>query len=73
MAIFYAGAYLVVGSGNMLKLKEDVATIKSTIFVSVPRLYNKIVENLKGVINGLVNGAEEKRQAVENGVFHKFR
>lgn len=73
ITIFYAGGYLVVGSGNMLKLKEDVASIRSTIFVSVPRLYNKICENLKSTIDGLVNGAEEKRAAVEAGVFQKFR
>jgi len=29
------------------KLKDDCAVVKPTFFVSVPRLYNKIVENTK--------------------------
>ena len=57
----------------MLKLKEDVASIQSTIFVSVPRLYNRITETLKGTIDGLVKGEEAKRPAIEAAVFEKFR
>ena len=57
----------------MLKIKEDVACIKSTIFVSVPRLYNRVAEQLQGAVNGLVNGEEAKRGPVENAVFAKTR
>ena len=40
----------------MLKIKEDNAAIKSTIFVSVPRLYNKIYDGLRAAIDSLVKG-----------------
>lgn len=30
-------------SGDMLKIKEDAAVVKPTVFVGVPRLYNRIV------------------------------
>lgn len=73
MTMFFAGAYLVLGSGNMLKIKEDVACIKSTVFVSVPRLYNKITEQLQGTVNAMIKGEEAKRVPVENAVFAKFR
>jgi long-chain acyl-CoA synthetase len=62
-----------VSSGNMLKLKEDHAAIKTTIFVSVPRLFNRICETLKSTIDGMVNGEEAKRAPIENAVFQKFR
>lgn len=34
-------------SGDILKFKDDVAFIKPTIFVAVPRLYNRIVESVE--------------------------
>jgi long-subunit acyl-CoA synthetase (AMP-forming) len=36
-----------VASGNILKLKDDCFTIRPTILISVPRLFNKIVEGTK--------------------------
>ena len=57
----------------MLKIKEDVACIKSTVFVSVPRLYNKITEQLQGTINAMIKGNEAARAPTENAVFAKFR
>ena len=30
-----------------MKVKDDLAFIKPTIFVAVPRLYNRIVENIQ--------------------------
>ena len=47
LAMFYVGAFVVVSSGNILKLKEDCQTSKVTIFLAVPRIYSKIVENAK--------------------------
>lgn len=46
--LFYAGAYVVVSSGNILKVKDDCCTIKVTVLISVPRLFSKIVETVKG-------------------------
>ena len=57
----------------MLKIKEDVACIKSTVFVSVPRLYNKITEQLQGTINAMIKGNEAARAPTENAVFAAFR
>ena len=48
----------------MLKLKEDHVAIKSTVVVSVPRVYNKIYEGIKTLIDGMVQGEEAKREAV---------
>ena len=31
----------------MLKIKDDMEFIKPTIFVAVPRLFNRIVENVQ--------------------------
>ena len=33
--------------GDVQKLKEDLAIFKPTIFVSVPRLYNKMYDNIQ--------------------------
>ena len=38
-------------SGDILKLKEDLAVFKPTIFVSVPRLFNKFHDSIKAGIN----------------------
>lgn len=44
--------YLATGSsinffgGDLLKLKDDLADVKPTIFVSVPRLYNKFYSGI---------------------------
>lgn len=35
-----------ISCGNILKLKEDLAILKPTVFVSVPRLYNKMYDNI---------------------------
>ncbi len=33
--------------GDVFKLKEDMAEVKPTIFVSVPRLYNRFYDLIK--------------------------
>lgn len=37
-------------SGDILKLKEDLAIFKPTIFLSVPRIYNKFYDSIKAGI-----------------------
>lgn len=34
-------------AGDMLKLKEDCQLVKPTIFIGVPRIFNKIVEKIQ--------------------------
>jgi len=40
-------------NGNVLKLSEDLIAMKPTVFVSVPRLYNKFYDGIKAKINGM--------------------
>lgn len=40
-----------VFNGDILKLKEDLAILKPTIFISVPRLFNKFHDTIKATIN----------------------
>lgn len=39
--------------GNVNKLKEDLAALKPTIFVSVPRLYTRFYETMQAKIKEL--------------------
>ena len=40
-------------SGDVFRLKEDLAMLKPTLMVSVPRLYNKFYEGIKQKIGEL--------------------
>ncbi|KAJ3321380.1 Long chain acyl-CoA synthetase 7 peroxisomal [Boothiomyces sp. JEL0866] len=44
--IIYVGASVGFYQGDTLKLLEDVAELKPTIFVSVPRLFNRIYDKV---------------------------
>lgn len=44
----YYGAAIGFYGGDVLKLKLDLAVLKPTVFVSVPRLYNKFYSVIKG-------------------------
>lgn len=48
VTMMYEGAFFVAASGNTLKLKDDCQVVKPTILLSVPRIYNRIVEGVKG-------------------------
>lgn len=41
------GAKIGFYRGDVLKLKDDLALVKPTLFVSVPRLYNKFYDKIK--------------------------
>ena len=66
--------------GDVLKLTEDVAILRPTLFPSVPRLYNRIYGKIKdkfkaatGVKGKLVNAAVAKKMSnlkAGNGVTH---
>jgi len=46
-AILCFGGQIAMFGGEVLKLKEDMAEVKPTIFVSVPRLYNRFYDLIK--------------------------
>jgi long-chain acyl-CoA synthetase len=58
-----------VTCGDVLKLKEDCQVIKPTIFISVPRLYNRIVEGVKGKF---LNETGIKKWLIDKGVNSKL-
>jgi len=39
--------------GNVLELKDDLIELKPTLFVSVPRLWNKMVMGIKSKLGEL--------------------
>lgn len=45
--VLYIGAKAVFSSGDVLKIKDDLALVKPTIFVSVPRLFSRFYEVIK--------------------------
>jgi long-chain acyl-CoA synthetase len=50
LIIFYGGAKIHLYCGNVRKLKDDLAYFKPTIFVSVPRLYNRFYDVMQDKI-----------------------
>ncbi len=74
-AIYYHGSALAFYQGDTAKLMEDLAALKPTIFVSVPRLYNKIYDGVLGAVNKKGGVAkklfdyafESKRYYLKNG------
>ena len=62
--VVFAGGQYIFYNGDVLKLKLDLADVRPTIFVSVPRLFNKFYdaiklnfENVEGCKKSLVNKA----------------
>jgi long-chain acyl-CoA synthetase len=47
-SLLYGGSKIVYFSGDVQKLKDDLAIAKPTLFLSVPRLYSRFYEVLKG-------------------------
>jgi long-chain acyl-CoA synthetase len=43
----HKGAKIVYFSGDVQKLKDDLAIVKPTVFLSVPRLYSRFFEVLQ--------------------------
>lgn len=80
-AISYYGAKYSMFGGDVFKLKEDLAILKPTLFVSVPRLFNKFYDaihqktsELKGCSSVLTKKAiATKMKHVEDGHYsHKI-
>lgn len=49
----YLGAHYGIFGGDVMKLKDDLAILKPTVFVSVPRLFNKFYDAMRGKLSEL--------------------
>jgi long-chain acyl-CoA synthetase len=54
----------------MLKLKDDCKLVKPTVFIAVPRIYNKIVDKVKDQFNEKTGIA---KCLVDSAVNNKFK
>lgn len=45
--ILYAGGSIVYYSGDVQKIKDDLALVKPTVFVSVPRLFSRFYDAIQ--------------------------
>lgn len=57
-------------NGSVLKLKEDLGILKPTIFISVPRLFNKFYDTIKA---GIEAATGIKRKLVDAAVETKLK
>ena len=64
LCVLYYGGRIGVWSGNKKLLPEDMSILKPTIFVSVPRIFNKMYEKMQAklgksnfLVKSLVNRA----------------
>lgn len=46
-SLFFVGAAVVYYSGDVAKIKDDLALVRPTIFVSVPRLFSRFYDVLQ--------------------------
>ena len=65
----YSGASICFYSGDVMKLKEEIAIVKPSIFPSVPRLYNKFYDAIKKNMDSLTG---LKKFLVERAVSKDF-
>lgn len=71
----YYGVAIGFYQGDNLKLTDDLAALRPTVFCSVPRLYNRIYASITNAVNSsstikqrLFNAAyKSKQQAIMNG------
>lgn len=69
-ALLYCGAFIAFYCGDIMKFKDDVSFIKPTIFVAVPRIYNRIVEGVQKTFEESSGGI--KGCIIKNGVSSKL-
>lgn len=63
------GAPISMFSGNIRKIKDDLAIFKPTIFVSVPRLYNKFYDAIQSKIK---QATGLKKKLIERAISTKL-
>lgn len=63
-SLLYYNCRIGLYSGDMTKLMEDLSVLKPTVFVSVPRIFNKIydkltskMDNQNSIVKSLVSSA----------------
>jgi long-chain acyl-CoA synthetase len=49
----HLGSAIGFYSGNVLELLDDVATLRPHVFVSVPRLWNRIYDRVMAQVGGM--------------------
>ena len=59
MTLLSLGCVIGIFAGNVKKIKEDLAVFKPTIFISVPRLYNRFYDVIKDNVSKL-EGSKKK-------------
>lgn len=64
------GASIGIYSGDILKLKDDLADLKPTFFPSVPRLYSRFYDVMTSGINKLTG---VKRYLADWGISTKLK
>ncbi|CAD8084657.1 unnamed protein product [Paramecium sonneborni] len=69
ISLLYVGAQVAFYRGDVNLLKEDIQKLRPTIFVSVPRLYNKFYDGIKTKISQ-VTGI--KKTFVEQAISSKL-
>lgn len=67
---FYYGIRIGYYSGNVQALIEDIQTLKPTIFISVPRLFNRIHER---IFNSLKKKSHLIQALFNKGIEHKVK
>jgi len=69
LVIFRGGRYAMYG-GDVRKIIEDVKILQPTIFVSVPRMFSKIFDEVQGIMR---NSGKIKRMFASRAVKAKLR
>ena len=49
--VMFAGGKLGIFCGDLKKIKEDLGLLRPTLFIAVPRIYNKFYNVIKGKLN----------------------
>ena len=70
MTMFNCGCVIGIFGGNIRAVKEDLAIFKPTIFMSVPRLFNRFYDVIMGKVNALTG---LKKKMANNGIKTKLK
>lgn len=67
--MLYAGGSIVYYSGDVQKIKDDLALVSPTIFVSVPRLFSRFYDAIKKKLGDLTGAT---KMALDHGLSKKL-
>jgi long-chain acyl-CoA synthetase len=71
VAMMYKGACICFYRGDTTKLKDDLAIVRPTIFVSVPRLFGRFYEGIKSNIAKLQGCKASLAKSAQNSKLEK--